>query len=52
MKSKPGTTRQQCAYEGGQRAKRKGLALKNNPHKKGTVDHDWWQRGFEEQEDG
>lgn len=48
MKSEPGTTRQQCAYEGGERAKRKGLTLKDNPHKTtDKVSREWWQKGWE-----
>lgn len=49
MKSVPGTTRQACAYESGQRARRNLGLLSDNPHNRSKpVDRDWWIKGFKE----
>lgn len=44
MTEKPSNTRQACAFEQGQRAVRTG---KTNPHKKNSVDHLWWAKGYD-----
>lgn len=45
MDSRPSNTREACAYQQGQRGAR---LSKPNPHKKkSSVDHTWWQKGFE-----
>ena len=43
----PSTTRQACAHESGRKAAKAFKSKKANPHKKGTVDHQWWDIGFE-----
>lgn len=44
---KPTSTRQLCAYQRGYQAAKGGKDAKANPHKKGTVGHIWWTKGFE-----
>lgn len=43
----PSTTRQACAYQGGYAAAKAGKPLTVNPHRKGTVDREWWMNGYE-----
>lgn len=44
----PSTTRQACAFGNGVRAAKAGKEKKANPHKKGTVDRIWWDKGFDQ----
>lgn len=46
MNDQPGTTTQQCAYDRGRQACAEGKAVDANPHRKNTVAHDWWIRGW------
>lgn len=49
MKAK--TTRQAAAFQRGYAAAKAGKLASVNPHRKGTVDHEWWLKGFETTED-
>ena len=44
---KASTTRQACAFGNGYKAAKAGKLASVNPHRKGTVDHDWWVKGYE-----
>lgn len=41
------TTRQACAFQAGYRAAKAGKPVTANRHKKGTIDHEWWVKGYE-----
>lgn len=40
------STREQCAFERGEQAKRRGADKSENPHKVGSVDHAAWLQGW------
>lgn len=44
---KASTTRQASAFQRGYAAAKTGKPVKANPHKAGTVDHEWWVKGYE-----
>ena len=54
MQKKPSNTREQCAFDRGQSMGRynkkydeKGSDKSANPHKKGSVEHQFWNEGFD-----
>lgn len=49
---KASTTRQASAFQRGYAAAKAGKPASVNPHRKGTVDHEWWVKGFETPEEG